>query len=232
MSTALHNAPPPMFQTIAEAMCDRPEDIAPHRDARFREVDEAVAGLQPHGAVETMLAGLAVTHAHLIEHSARDVRRGQDELLTARTKSTIVALDRGMLGFLKELRHVQAKRLASEQAAGASPAPLANATVEAAAKPTPRRSPPVAAAPAGLPEGLVPPLRRAETSYAAAMAVLSPSMPPYKVFADRKRSADAPGLALQSGPPAIPPMTMRPASEAPVKVHNMTERRAALPQAA
>src|ERR1022692_4180508 len=99
-----------MLQTIAQAICDRPEDTAAQREARYGAVMATVQKLQPRGAVEVMLAGMAVTHAYLIEDAARDVNRGQDDRLKARTRSTIVALGRGMFGFLKELRTIQTQR--------------------------------------------------------------------------------------------------------------------------
>lgn len=229
MSTASHNASPTiqpgMLQTIAEAICDRPEDTAAQRAARFGVVMATAQELQPRHAVEIMLAGMAVTHAYLIEDAARDVCRGQDDRLKARTRSAIVALGRGMFGFLKELRDVQAGWRKAELAA--KPEPEAVASVDATAAPdrpmndaTARgakpmtRTAPTRATPQVPPEGVVPPLRRAETSVAAAMAVLSPPMPPYVVSAGEKPVA-APPVAAHAGSPASVALAERPCTTPP-----------------
>jgi hypothetical protein len=105
-----HSAQPSMLQSIAEAISDRPADTAAQRAVRSGIVTAIVEGFQPRGPVEIMLAGMAVAHAYLLEDSVRDVFRGQDDRLKAQTKSGVVALGRGMFGFLKELRTIQAKR--------------------------------------------------------------------------------------------------------------------------
>jgi hypothetical protein len=100
-----------MLQSIVEAICDRPGDTTAQRDARSRDVVDAILGFRPRDPVEMMLAGMAVTHVHLVYDTARDVLRGQDELLRARSRSTIVALDRGMIGFLRELRIARSRTI-------------------------------------------------------------------------------------------------------------------------
>lgn len=75
---------------------------------------------QPRDAVETMLAGLAVAHVRLIHKSAQELLAaplGQDQ---TRGKSQLVALDRMLLGYLRELRLAR-KRPAETLAA---PAPV------------------------------------------------------------------------------------------------------------
>src|SRR5580704_1117175 len=109
---------PSMLQTIVEAICDRPRDTAAQRTVRSHAVRETVQGFHPRDPVEIMFAGLAVTHAYLVEDAAHDVFRSQDDRLKARTRSTIVALGRSMSGFLKELRDAQTgwrKAAAAEQ---------------------------------------------------------------------------------------------------------------------
>ena len=95
---------PTMLQGIVASICDRPGDTDAQREARSRDVVDAVQGFEPRDPVELMLAGMAVIHAHLIQDSVHDLVREQDDRLRARGKSTIVALDRAMVGFLKELR--------------------------------------------------------------------------------------------------------------------------------
>lgn len=213
---------PGMLQSIADAICDRPADTATQRVARSREVVETVQRLAPRDAVEVMLAGMAVTHAHLIEDAARDVFRGHDERLKARTRSTIVALGRGMFGCLKELRIMQVSARKAAAVAQAEPEAVARAEPEAvvqkAAPPAPGKTlqqasagvakPMAGSAPTGTAaratshvasERLLPPLRRAETSVAAAMAVLSPPMPPYAVSVAGAKPVAAPPAAVALG---------------------------------
>jgi hypothetical protein len=162
-----------MLQSIVEAICDRPEETAARRDARSRDVVYSVLGFEPRDAVEIMLAGMAVTHAHLIQDSARDVTHGLEGMLKARTKSTVVALDRGMVGFLKELRLAQARPVEGGATAEAMVPAAPRAEVAKAPVPSVARTMP--------PEPPFPPLRRAETSVAASMAVLSPPTTPCAV---------------------------------------------------
>jgi hypothetical protein len=119
MSLAQTETPPilprTLIQGIVEAICDRPGDTPEQRDERSRDVVEAVQGFGPRDPVEAMLAGLAVLHAHLIQDSARDLLREQDNRVRSRTKSAIAALDRGMLGFLRELRVARKRPLGTDK---------------------------------------------------------------------------------------------------------------------
>jgi hypothetical protein len=98
-----------MLQGIIDAICDRPGETAQQRHARSCDVVRCVQSFAPRDPVELMFAGMTVLHAHLIEDSARDLFRERDERLKTRAKSSIAALDRGMLGFLREFR-VASKR--------------------------------------------------------------------------------------------------------------------------
>jgi hypothetical protein len=201
-----------MLQDITDAICDRPGDSAADRAARSGRVVRTVLGFRPRDPVEMMLAGVAVLHVHLLLDSAREVSRGQDERLRARAKSSITALDRGLIGILKEL-HLARKRplgvdemvteAAPEPAAMADaapgPQPVDQPKAEVAKPKTPAAGPraPGRAAP---PEQL---LRQAETSVAAMLAVLSPPMAPCAVYAGGLKPAAAPpvlaGKAVRVG---------------------------------
>jgi hypothetical protein len=109
---------PTMLQDVVEAICDRPGDTADQRDARSRDVIASVQGFAPRDPVELMLVGMVVMHAWLIQHTARDLAGERDERSRARTKSSIVALDRGMLGFLREFRTARKRRLGPDGAEG------------------------------------------------------------------------------------------------------------------
>ena len=180
--TASSTAPLDMLQTIAQAICDRPEATAAQREARYGAVMATVQKLQPCGPVEVMLAGLAVTHAYLIEDAARDVCHTQDDRLKARTRSSIVALGRGMRGFLKELRTIQSRRVevavaAPDTVSGpdgrVNKAPVKTAQPRAAVA---AMAPPEATTTPGRPVASLPALRHTETSVAAMMVALSPPM--------------------------------------------------------
>jgi hypothetical protein len=106
-----------LLQVVAQSICDRPGESAAQRDSRTRQMVHSTMGMQPRDGLEYMLSTMLVGHFHLILHSMREVFRGQTDTQTARTKSTIVALDRAMIGMIKEFR-VQRTR------------PLANWTVE------------------------------------------------------------------------------------------------------
>jgi hypothetical protein len=185
-----------MLQGIVETICDRPGDTVAQRDARSREVVGSVQSFAPRDPVELMLAGMVVMHAHLIHDSVRDLLRGRDDQLNARTKSAIVALDRGMIGFLRQLRIAQKRPLEANDGSEVRPeAAIASAATKVvtsmvvdAAKP---KTPAVAlqkAAPEP-PVPLLPSLRPDAASVAAMMAILSPPVSPLAVTSNRPRAA-------------------------------------------
>jgi hypothetical protein len=177
---------PTMLQGIVDTICDRPGDTQAQRATRSREVADAVQGFEPRDPVELMLAGMAVIHAHLIYDSVRDLVREQDDRLRARGKSTIVALDRVMLGFLREFRIARKRAPAVGEAAeppredavvrGVGQIDVMTKPGTRSGKPNAPREPrELLATPAGPPRRAEPPpLRHAETSVAAMMAVLGP----------------------------------------------------------
>ncbi len=122
-----------MVQSIAEAVGGPPDDTQAARDARARLVVHAVLGLRPRDPLEIMFAGMVVSHAYLIQDSARDALRETDARLKARTKATTVALDRAMLNFLGELHRARARRLPDCE--DADPVAAVAADVTAAAVP-------------------------------------------------------------------------------------------------
>jgi hypothetical protein len=180
---------PVLLENIADAICNRPAESAAQRVSRRREIAELAQGFLPNDAVEMMLVSMVIAHAHLLEDATCDVFRGRDDRVKAQTKSQIVALDRGMLGYLKELRTLQDRRRKAEAVAGKIAGVAAGAgavvtQVKAQAamthpvtrdtthnKPTPATvpMPPVA---------LLPSLRGSEISTAAMLAILAPSTGP------------------------------------------------------
>jgi hypothetical protein len=137
MPQTCHPLPPSiaeeMLQTAARAMCDQPSETDAQRDARTRQMVHLTRGMQPRDGLEYMLAILAAGHFNLILHSMREVFQDQPDANHARAKSTIVALDRHLLGFVRELR-VSRKRPSADPAEEARPK-------EASQPPSPTSSP-------------------------------------------------------------------------------------------
>jgi hypothetical protein len=102
-----------MLQVVAQSICDRPGESAAQRDSRTRQMVHSTMGMQPRDGLEYMLSTMLVGHFHLILHSMREVFRGQTDSQSARTKSTIVALDRAMIGMIKEFRVQRTRPLAN-----------------------------------------------------------------------------------------------------------------------
>jgi hypothetical protein len=93
-----------MLQVVARAICDRPGDNPAQRESRTRQMVYSTMGFQPRDGLEYMLATMLVGHFNLILDSMHDVFLGQMDTMKARTKTTITALDRTMLAFVRELR--------------------------------------------------------------------------------------------------------------------------------
>jgi hypothetical protein len=107
-----HQVAEEMLQVVTRAICDRPGESAEQRDSRTRQTVHSVTGLMPRDGLEYMLSSLVVGHFNLILDSLHEVFAGQTESLKARTKSTIVALDRAFIGLIKELRTERRRPLA------------------------------------------------------------------------------------------------------------------------
>jgi len=121
-----HQVAEEMLQVVTRAICDRPGESPAQRDSRTRQLVHSVTGLTPRDGLEHMLSSLVVGHFNLILDSLHEVFAGQTESLKARTKTTIVALDRAFIGLIRELRTERKRPLAKWTEAAMS-------TVEAAA---------------------------------------------------------------------------------------------------
>ena len=66
--------------------------------------DLSPAAFAPRDALETMLAHLALAHVRLIVQSANDILAGPSGGAPPKAASQLVALDRVLLGYLRELR--------------------------------------------------------------------------------------------------------------------------------
>jgi hypothetical protein len=187
-----------MLQGIIFSICDRPGDTPEQRDARSRSVVHAVLAFEPRDPVEMMLAGMAVGHSHLLLDWIHDAFRKEPDAQKVRS---IVALDRVMTGFLKELRFAQARPMEGEAVeprgdpateptakrapkleAGAQPASEPSVARAGSLSPAPARSPATAA---GAP---IPPFGHGEASDAALTAILSSPVKSRVIDAGRRRS--------------------------------------------
>jgi hypothetical protein len=174
---------------VVLAICERPGDTPVQREALTHSVVHSVMAFEPRDPVEIMFAGMVVTHFHLILHCAHDAFHEAPRDGKGRGKATIVALDRSMVGFAKELRAAQTRPMEEghEAASRVAPAePVAKSASKSQAEsrrppasaPSPRQAAPVADWRSAAPVPLLQPLRPHETSEAALLAVLSPPTKP------------------------------------------------------
>ena len=182
-----------MLQLVARNICDIPGDNAAQRDSRTRQMVYTTLGFEPRDGLEYMLASLSFGHFHLILDSMRDALRGQMDEIKGRTKTTMVSMDRAMLGMLKEMRVAQRRPLA----------PWARATQQE----------PIAAGPAmdwvaewsGMPE---------QPIAAAADSPLAPDQPTAPEA--EPPIAIAPAEATMTAPPGTAPLATQTARPAPI----------------
>jgi hypothetical protein len=114
-----------MLQVVARAICDRPGESPEQRDSRTRQMVHSTMGMQPRDGLEYILSTMLVGHFHLILHSMHEVFQGQTDAMRARTRSTIVALDRAMIGMIKEFRVERTRPLARRTEVKAEAMPVA-----------------------------------------------------------------------------------------------------------
>jgi hypothetical protein len=136
-----------MLQLVARSICDRPGESSAQRDSRTHQMVHATLGFEPRDGLEYMVSALVFGHFNLILDSMHDVFQGQLDLMKARTKTTIVALDRSMIALVKELREARkrplakwaedAQRAEAAAAEAAQESPPAEAEAPAEAPPEP-----------------------------------------------------------------------------------------------
>ena len=102
-----------MLQLVARSLCVIPGDNPAQRESRTRQMVYTTMGFEPRDGLEYMLSTLSIGHFYLILDSMRDALRGQMDEIKGRTKTTMVAMDRAMLGMLKEMRVQQQRPLAA-----------------------------------------------------------------------------------------------------------------------
>jgi hypothetical protein len=182
-----------MLRGLVEAICDRPAQTKAQRDSRSTEVVHSVLAFEPRDPVEMMLAGMVVTHFHLISHAAHEAFGEQPEDVRPRARSGIVALDRAMVGFVKELRTAKTRPMEGAEEVARPDAPAARAAPEREAAASPSAAFVTANTAVswrdGAPEPLLPSLSRGGASGAAMMAVASPPVTPVVGKGARKQAA-------------------------------------------
>ena len=100
------------LQVAARAICDRPADSPAQRESRTRQMVYSTMGFEPRDGLEYMLSVMLVGHFNLLLDSMRDVFQGQMDSMKSKSKTTIVALDRALLAYAKELRICAGRPLA------------------------------------------------------------------------------------------------------------------------
>jgi hypothetical protein len=100
------------LQVAARAICDRPADSPAQRESRTRQMVYSTMAFEPRDGLEYMLSVMLVGHFNLLLDSMRDVFQGQMDQIKAKSKTTIVALDRSLLAYAKELRICAGRPLA------------------------------------------------------------------------------------------------------------------------
>jgi len=153
-----------MLQLVARAICDRPGENAAQRCSRTNQMVHSTMGFAPKDGLEVMLASVVIGHFNLILDSMRDVFQGQAEPVKAKTKTTIVALDRAMLEMIKGLREERRRPsapsvdVAQHDAAVAAAPELNDAEIPTSFTPTPDDPQPEAAParPSHAPSSLAP----------------------------------------------------------------------------
>lgn len=168
-----------MFQVVARALCDRTGDSPAQRESRTRQMILSSLGFEPRDGVEYMLATLAFGHFQLLLDAMHDVLVGESGTAKARNRSSVVALNRAMLGLLRELREARSRPMARRAAIGTAPGEAAAtdpAKAEAAtaeATMVPPREPGIATA--KQPDSLA---RQSDSRHAAATPPVPPKAAP------------------------------------------------------
>jgi hypothetical protein len=130
-----HNAMTSICLDVINTVADQPGDSPSQRSLRRQTVADTVMSLMPHDPVETMLAGQCVIFEHLVREGARDLLRGQAELIKLRARPQICASAKMLLSNLDKFEQRQARSIgqAVAEQAGAGQAGAGQAGAEQAA---------------------------------------------------------------------------------------------------
>jgi hypothetical protein len=106
-----------MLQVAGRSLCDRAGESPAQGQSRTRQMVLSVLGSEPRDGLEFMLATLAFGHFELILDSMHDAFQCQEGVAKAKIKTSIVALDRSMLGMIKEFRLARRREAAFAEVA-------------------------------------------------------------------------------------------------------------------
>jgi len=120
MNTATNDPAHPFHATMTEickgtiaTVADLPGDSPARRALRQQTVADTMVSFQPHNPLETILAGQCVVFDHLVHEAARELLRGQAELLKLRARPQICASAKIFLAGLEKFEQLQARSAAS-----------------------------------------------------------------------------------------------------------------------
>lgn len=138
-----------LLRGIIETVADTP-GLPPERKAAAQQtVVCSVMAFNPRDPVETMMAGQCVVYDHMLRHGAREMLRGQAELVTIQARPGILACGKTFLATVAML--VRMQRRSEAQLAFARPLPVQQDVADQSAS-VPNdtgETPPVAARPGG-----------------------------------------------------------------------------------
>ena len=103
-----------LLRLIVEAISGRAGATQAQKQAAVQGLVQAIMAYLPRDPVETMLAGMIAGHLQLSLDATQDLLGCQDIRIKIRIRAQILALDRQMLGFMKELRAAQKRQAAPE----------------------------------------------------------------------------------------------------------------------
>jgi hypothetical protein len=211
MTATCHQLPPSvaeqLLQEAARSICDRPGESAAQRASRTHQMVHMILAMQPRDGLEYMLSILVVGHFNVILASMREFFMSQPETADPRSKSTIVALDRALLGMVGELR-LSGKRRVANQAQETRPAATRN---ETAPSPESRTMADARPAPGG--DGTIPsqPIKNGAPASKPPAAAVSHAQP---AAADEPSATPPPRQAVANpGVAAHPHAPTEPATE-------------------
>jgi hypothetical protein len=131
-----------LIRGIVDTVADRP-DLTPERRAAAQQtVVCSVMSFNPRDAVETMLAGQCVVYDALMRDGARDMLRGQSELMKIKARPSILGSGKMFLAAMEMVVRMQGR--APDELAFARPVEAPKPPVETVAE-TPSAQEPEAA---------------------------------------------------------------------------------------
>ncbi len=116
--TACHPFPADLAQNFlaqaTRALCDRPGETRPDAEARTRQMVHTALGFEPRDGAELMLATLIYGQMALILDATHEVFHAETAPQKHRARAGLLALNRALLGTMRELRLQQKRPLAGQ----------------------------------------------------------------------------------------------------------------------